>query len=178
MKCLILTGSPHTNGTTSYLADEFCNSAKEAGNTVVRFDTSRLNINPCNGCNHCRKNDGKCVYNDDMSQIYPHLMEVDAVVLVSPLYYFGMTAQLKKAIDRFYSINSVLKQSSKKLFLISAGSDKDDWAMDTMKAHYSTLCRYLNWEEGGIVLALGSSCRKDVENSKYQVMVRNLAKIL
>lgn len=176
MKVLVLTGSPHLNGTTALLADEFCIGAKEAGNEVIRFETSKLNIHPCTGCDHCRKNDSKCVFNDDMSQIYPHLIAADAVVLVTPLYYFGMTAQLKSAIDRFYSVNSVLREKPKKLSLIAAGADSGDWAMDALKVHFNAVCRYLRWQECGMVLALGAKTRKAAENSEYTSMARNLGK--
>ncbi len=174
MKVLVLTGSPHMQGTTAFLADEFCIGAKEAGHEVVRFETAKLDIHPCIGCYHCRKNDGRCIYNDDMSQIYPHLLTADTVVLVTPLYYFGMTAQLKRAIDRFFSVNPVLRETPKKLFLISAGNDRDDWAMDALKATYHAISHYLHWQEGGMVLAFGSNTRKDVENNGYQLMARNL----
>lgn len=174
MKVLVLTGSPHLQGTTAFLADEFCIGAKEAGHEVVRFDTAKLDIHPCIACSHCRKNDGRCVYDDDMSRIYPHLLTAHVIVLVTPLYYFNMSAQLKRTIDRFFSVNSMLRKTSKKLYLIAAGNDKDDWAMDTLKVNFHAICHYLHWQEGGMVLALGSNSRKDVENSEYQMMARNL----
>jgi multimeric flavodoxin WrbA len=92
MKALIITGSPHMNGTTSFLADEFISAATDAGNEAVRFDTAKLDIHPCTGCMHCRKNDGRCVFDDDMQKIYPHLLDSDAVVLITPLYYFHVGA--------------------------------------------------------------------------------------
>jgi len=177
MKVLVLTGSPHANGTTALLADEFCNGAMESGHEVIRFDTAKLKINPCLGCNHCRKNEGKCVHEyDDMIEIILKLLPADVVVLVSPLYYFGMTAQLKKVIDRFYSVNSLLRENSKKLYLIAAGADTDDWAMDAIKAHYKCLCKYLYWQEGGTLLAYGLGTRQDAENSEYKIMAKKLGK--
>ena len=178
MKVLVLTGSPHLKGTTAFLADEFCTGAKEAGHEVVRFEAAKLDVHPCIGCYYCRKNDGKCVHKDDMSQIYPHLLTADAIALVTPLYYFGMTAQLKRTVDRFFSINPVLRETTKKLFLIAAGNDKDDWAMDALQAQYIAMCRYLHWQEGGMVLAFGSNTRQDVENSQYQTMARHLGTYL
>lgn len=177
MNILVLTGSPHTNGTTAFLANEFCEGARESGHEIIRFDTAKLKINPCLGCNHCRKHDGKCVHEyDDMIEIFPHLINADAVVLVSPLYYFGMTAQLKTVIDRFYSVNSLLMESPKKLYLIAAGSNTEDWAMDGVKAHYKCLCNYLRWQEGGTILAYGLGTRNDAENSRYKEMAREFGK--
>jgi Multimeric flavodoxin WrbA len=174
MKVLILTGSPHSQGTTALLADEFSVGAKEVGHEVVRFDTAKLDIHPCLGCYHCGNNDGKCVYDDDMKQIFPHLLDTDAVVLVTPLYYFGMTAQLKKVIDRYFSVNPMLRKNPKQLYLLAACGDKERWAMDALVEHYRALCRYLNWQEGGMVLAIGAYTRKDAEVSDYPMTARNL----
>lgn len=168
MKALILTGSPHAYGTTAFLADEFCIGAKSSGHEIVRFDTAKLDIHPCTGCFYCRKNDGRCIFDDDMKEIYPHLLTADAVVLVTPLYYFNMSAQLKCAVDRFFAVNPLLRTMPKKLFLIAACHDEDDWAMDTLKANFHALCHYLGWEEGGMVLAFGADTREDVEDSEYQ----------
>lgn len=178
MRILILTGSAHLHGTTALLADEFCIGAKEAGHQVVRFDTAKLNIHPCIGCRHCRRNDGKCVYDDDMSQIYPHLMTADTIVLVTPLYYYGITAQLKSAVDRFFSLDPLLRGTPKKLLLICAGSDTDDWAMDALKVQFYALCRYHQWQAGGTVLALGLSTKQDAENSAYKAAARDLGATL
>jgi multimeric flavodoxin WrbA len=179
MKVLVLTGSPHANGTTALLADEFCSGAVESGHEVVRFDTAKLKLNPCLGCDHCRRNEGKCVHEyDDMIEIILHLLTADAVVLVTPLYYFGMTSQLKKVVDRFYSVNSLLREKSKKLYLIAAGADTDEWAMDGIRAHYKCLCSYLRWQEGGTILGYGLSTRQDAENSEYKKMARRLGQNL
>ena len=174
MKVLILTGSPHTHGTTSLLADEVLNGAKEAGHEVVRFDTAKLDIHPCLGCDYCRKNDGQCIYDDDMTQIYPHLLDADVIVLVTPVYYFGLTAQLKRTIDRFYSVNSILLETPKRMLLVAACGDKEEWAIEPLVEHYKAICRYLHWQEGGTVLAIGAYTRSDVEGSVYQVMAREL----
>lgn len=177
MKILVLSGSPHKNGTTSLLIDEFYEGATQSGHEVVRIDTAKLKINPCLGYNHCRRNEGKCVHEyDDMLEIILHLLTADAVVLVSPLYYFGLTAQLKTVIDRFYSVNSLLRESPKKLYLIAAGADTDDWAMDGVRAHYKTLCKYLGWHEGGTLLAYGLAARQDAENSEYKIMSNKFGK--
>lgn len=178
MKILVLTGSPHSNGTTAFLADEFCGGSEKAGHEVVRFDTAKLEVHPCIGCLHCRKNDGRCVYNDDMLQILPHLASADAVALVTPLYYFGMTAQLKRVVDRFFSVNGMLREKSRKLLLIAAGNDQDEWAMDALKEHIRAICRYLHWQAGGMALAFGANTRRDVEGSRYQQQAKELGESL
>jgi multimeric flavodoxin WrbA len=113
-----------------------------------------------------------------MIDIISKLLNADAVVLVSPLYYFGMTAQLKTVIDRFYSVNSLLKESHKKLYLIAAATNTYNWTMDGIETHYKTLCKYLNWEEGGSLLCYGLSTRHAAENSEYKEKAREFGRKL
>jgi multimeric flavodoxin WrbA len=174
MKVLILTGSPNPQGSTSFLADKFSAGAEEAGHEIVRFETAKMDIHPCIGCLYCREHDDRCVYDDDMSEIYPHLLAADALVLVTPLYYFNMSAQLKCAVDRFFAVNPVLREMPKILCLISAGHDTDAWAMDTLKANFHALCHYLHWHEGGMVLAFGTNNRNEAETSEYKETARKL----
>ena len=176
MKVVVLTGSPHPNGTTATLADEFCAGVQEAKkHEIIRFDTAQREINPCIGCNYCHANDGRCVYPDDgMREIAPALIEADAVVLVTPLYYFGITAQLKATIDRFYAVNDKLRASPKKLYLLAACGDADEWAMDTLLTHVDSLCRYLNWEKKGSVLAYSCFTKEEVEKTQFPKLAREL----
>lgn len=179
MKILILTGSPRSKGTTSLLADEFAKGAKEAGHEVVRFDTGILNIRPCIGCHHCQKNGtNKCVSDDAMTRLYPEILSADLIAFVTPVYYFGISTQLKTAIDRFFSINKKIRKFPKKAVLLAACGDKQEWAMDPLKLHYETLCRYLRFEDMGQVLAYSCHEREDMENSKYPEMAIELGRSL
>ena len=174
MKILVLTGSPHPDGTTALLADEFCSGVKETEHELVRFDTAQLNIHPCIACDHCRKNDNPCIFEDDMAKIYPHLLEADLVVLVTPLYYFGMSAQLKMAIDRFYAVNAKLRSKPKQSCLFAACGDHDEWAMEALVKHYELICRYLNWENCGTILSYGCSTKEDVMGTDFPKQARDM----
>lgn len=176
MRIVVLTGSPHERGTTDLLADKFCEGAEESGHEIHRFDTGKLNVKPCLGCDYCLRNDGECVYNDDMVKIQPYLLEADAVILVTPLYYFGMSAQLKSVVDRFYAVNEKLRSRTKKALLISAGSNSDEWAMEGLSLHFKTICKYLKWEFSGEHLVYGASVREDIENSIYAEEAKNLGR--
>ena len=126
MKIIMMTGSAHKNGTSAYLAEHFMRGAKEAGHEVSRFDTAFMDIHPCIGCDHCRRKDGVCVYQDDMNQINPVLKEADAVVFVSPIYYYDINAQLKTAIDRFYASNAQIQTPKKAALLLTSGDAEWD----------------------------------------------------
>ena len=174
MKVLVLTGSPHAKGTTAALADAFCEGALAAGHQVDRFDTARMDINPCLGCMACRREGGSCVRKDDMFQIWPALLEADVVVFVTPIYYFGMTAQLKAVIDRFFAVNGQLRESKKTAYMISVCGDAEDWVMDGLRVHFTNICRYLNWEEGGRLLAEGFYDAAGIKASDWPEQARKL----
>lgn len=102
MKITVITGSPHKDGTSALLADKFIQGAKKSGHDVFRFNAAFEDVHSCNGCDHCGMN-GPCVFKDSMSKLLPELLVSDLIAFVTPLYYWGMSVQLKKVIDRFYS---------------------------------------------------------------------------
>ena len=108
MNIVLLTGSAHRSGTTATLAREFQRGAEDAGHEVFRFDAAFHDVHPCIGCDRCRR-EGVCTFAaDDMKRLNPHLLAAEAVVFVSPIYYFDLSAQLKAVIDRFYANDDAL----------------------------------------------------------------------
>lgn len=167
MKILILNGSPHKQGTTAALTAEFQKGCSAGGHSIQTFDTAAASIHPCIGCNHCRTTEDVCVFKDDFEKLYPLLLDADLVVLVTPIYYFGMSAQLKSAIDRFFAHNTFLRSQSKKFALIAACGDQEEWAMDGLRAHYRSLCRYMHWDSAGELYAIGMYVPEDLKDSDY-----------
>lgn len=101
MKIVVLTGSTHKNGTTALLADRFIEGARAKGHKIYRFDAAFRNIHPCLGCEACGMN-GPCVHKDDIeTEAIQKFMEADVIALVSPVYYFALTAQLKRLSTDF-----------------------------------------------------------------------------
>lgn len=101
MKIIILFASPNKNGSTAILTDHFMRGAKENGHTVEVIDVCKMNIRPCIGCVRCGY-EGPCVQKDDNKIIRDTLLTGDMVVFATPLYYYGMSAQLKTVIDRLF----------------------------------------------------------------------------
>ena len=154
MKVLVLTGSPRQKGNSNELAAAFCRGAEEAGHEVLRFDAARMDLHPCIACEVCRRS-GSCFRQDDMQQLYPHLVEADAIVLATPLYYFGMSAQLKMLIDRFYGVNEAMRNHPKQAFLLASCGDAEPEILDALLAHYRAICHYCHWQDKGQALAIG-----------------------
>ena len=126
MNVLILQASPNLRGSTAILADEFARGAREAGHTVTRVDVDRLDIAPCTGCVACGY-EGPCVQHDDMDALRRQILAADMLVLATPLYYYGMAAQLKCVIDRFCSANSSITRRHLRSALLTVAWNADGW---------------------------------------------------
>lgn len=167
MKIVVITGSPHRKGTSALLADRFIEGACGAGHEVFRFNAAFESIHPCLACDHCGMN-GPCVQKDAIEhKLKPELIAADLVVFVTPLYYFGMSAQLKTVIDRFYSANTTLMESKKKSILMVTAYDDDIKMFTPLVQHYKSIVEYLGWQEIGMVLAKGCGTRADIESSEF-----------
>ncbi|KHD36756.1 flavodoxin [Clostridium acetobutylicum] len=167
MKIVVLTGSPHKDGTSSLLTERFIEGAKEAGHEVYRFDSAFKKVHPCVACNKCKCGEKPCIFQDDMVELFPKLIEADLITFVTPLYYYGMSAQIKTAIDRFYSINNMLRGADKKAMLIVTGTNSREWAMKGIAGSYTEALKYLQWQDCGQLLAKGCPAREDLEKTDY-----------
>ena len=166
MNILILQASPNLKGSTALLADEFARGAREAGHAVTRVDVARLQVAPCTGCVACGY-EGPCVQHDDMDALRAQILACDALVLATPLYYYGMTAQLKTVIDRFCSANSSITGRRLRSALLTVAWNADSWTFDALEAHYDTLVRYLHWRDSGRVLGYGCGSVGMTRTSRY-----------
>ena len=153
MKILVITGSPRKSGNSAMLADHFIKGAKEAGHEVVRFDAAFKKVHPCIACNSCGMN-GPCVFKDDFEFVRDHIVGADCVVFATPMYYFGISAQLKAVIDRFYAINGSIHVPKKAVLLMTYANTAASEAVP-IKSHYEVLLRYLGWTDAGLVIAPG-----------------------
>jgi multimeric flavodoxin WrbA len=136
MKLVAIYGSPRKNGNTDLMMDSFLLGASEPGNLhVERIHVRELKISGCLGCGGCDEK-GVCVQRDDMDRVYPLLDAADRVVVASPIYFYGLTGQLKLLVDRSqasFMANLEKKKASegrpasdvlRKGFLLSAGATR------------------------------------------------------
>lgn len=175
MNILVVESSPHKHGSSNLLAEEFIRGAKEAGHTVTVFDAGHANIHPCIGCEKCGMN-GPCVQKDDMVVLREKLLAADMAAFVTPLYYFGFSAQLKTVIDRFYSFTGKLTARRLKTALIAAAWNDDNWTMADLKAHYETLCRYMDFQNMGEILGTGCGTVSMTRHTRFPKEAYELGK--
>ena len=177
MKILILKGSPHKNGTTNAIVNEFIKGAKANKNNIIEeIDVAHASIHPCKGCDNCMMN-GPCIQKDDGEMILKKILESNLVVFVTPVYYFGFSARLKTLIDRFYSKNMIITSKHLKVIYIAASWNNDSKVMKAISEHMDILSSYLEMEEVGRILAKGAGSPSMI-NEKYLFEAYKLGKSL
>jgi len=120
VRIVVFNGSPRKGGNVDLLLAEAekavraCGGSDSLGNGRVsdsadrgihqwrRFDLNSMNIRPCQDCGGCEKT-GECVIRDDMVQVHQAIRDADRIILASPVFFFGLSAQIKTVIDRCQS---------------------------------------------------------------------------
>jgi multimeric flavodoxin WrbA/protein-tyrosine-phosphatase len=100
MLAIGLQGSPRKKGNSDVLLAMFMQALSRLGADSLTIDVCQRNIEPCKELTVCEKK-GTCPIDDDVSrEIYGLLRRADIVVAASPVFFYGVTAQLKALIDR------------------------------------------------------------------------------
>lgn len=152
MKILVSRAAPEKRQ-FQHPRGHFIKGAQEAGHEVVRFDAAFKEVHPCIGCNRCGMN-GPCVFKDDFEFIRKHIVDADLVAFATPMYYFGISAQIKAVIDRFYAINGRI-HVPKKAVLMMTYADNSRKKESAIISHYEVLLDYLGWTDAGQIIAPG-----------------------
>ena len=156
MRILVLNGSPRPNGSTKGMVEAFREGAVTAGHQVNVVDVCKLKIAGCLACEYCHtKGHGSCVQKDGMQEVYAPLKEAEMLVIASPIYYHGISGQLKCVIDRFYAAAYPIKPSHlKKVAMILSSGDANMYD-GAMFSYQGDFLDYLGLEDMGVFTAHG-----------------------
>ena len=99
MNVIAFNGSPRREGNTDILLTEAIRGVKEHTGSALVFQLSTLNLKPCLSCGHC-DDTARCIINDDMQEIHERIRSADRIIVASPIFFFGVSAQTKIMIDR------------------------------------------------------------------------------
>jgi NAD(P)H-dependent FMN reductase len=107
MNVLAFNGSPRRNGNTSLLLAELVRGVRDAGGKAQEVTAQDLDLKYCTGCLRCNMIKRCALSGDDWKMLNEKILEADALVFASPVYFHHLTAPLKKIIDRFRSYINV-----------------------------------------------------------------------
>jgi len=151
MRVLALSGSPRQGGNTETLLAQAIAGARQAGAKVEPVRLAELCIAPCQECNTCHQT-GECHLADDMQALYPKLRGYERLMLASPVFFGGLSAQAKAMVDRCqacwvekYRLPGYLvprPQDRQGIFISTCGYDRlsmFDGALATVRALFCAL---------------------------------------
>lgn len=96
---LVISTSPRKGGNSDTLADAFVKGAQEAGHDTEKVTLYDKTIGFCKGCLACQRT-GRCVIRDDADRIAQKMLTADVIAFATPIYYYGMSGQMKTMLDR------------------------------------------------------------------------------
>lgn len=164
MNVLVLQGSPRRKGNTETVLDAALEPLREMGAHVETAHVSDLDIRGCRECYTCQKSPSEpnCAIDDDMQTLYPKILKADLVILATPVFCWGPSAQLKAPLDRLYALCKFDDQGGYCSLLagkgfalvLSAGGDAFDGA-DLVVEGYRRLVAYSHGRDRGVFAAVG-----------------------
>ena len=99
MKVLAFLGSPRKGGNSEVLLGAVLRGVERGGSKTEIVRLCDLSIDPCLNCGGC-DDTGECILDDDMTLLYDKIIAVPRIILASPIFFYGITAQAKAFIDR------------------------------------------------------------------------------
>lgn len=162
-KIVVLLGSARKGGNTELLAKAFSEGAMQS-NTVEVVSVVDYKINYCIGCNSCFERKGnKCFQQDDMEILYKRLSEADILAIASPVYFYGISSQLKTIIDRLHTpIRNNFK--IKKLVLLLVAATDLPTVFDPIKLQYQMILDFFKLENAGMVMVRQVKDKGDIKD--------------
>ncbi len=107
MKIFAINGSPRKNWNTAKMLENFVAGASSVSQKIETetIDLYDLDYKGCRGCGACKlkggKSYGKCVQKDDITELLERMAKADIIVFGSPIYYAGITGELRSFMERF-----------------------------------------------------------------------------
>ncbi len=123
----IVSSTPRKNGNSEVLAEAFARGATEAGHNVKKVSIRDMELKFCIGCLYCQSHGG-CVLKDGMNALYNDVRNADVLVFATPVYYYGMSGQLKTFLDRLNPLFS-RENKFKEVYLLATAADDDENAV-------------------------------------------------
>ena len=175
-KIVVITGSPRKKGNTFAMTEAFIKAAQSRGHIVTKFDAAFKNVGGCHACETCYKTGKACSYDDDFNEIAPSILEADAIVFTTPVYWYSFPAQIKAVIDKLYSLCVGGKDvAGKECALIACCEEEDISVFDGVRIPYERTAALLKWKSVGEVLVPGVLNVGDIDKTDGYEKAEKLA---
>lgn len=127
-KVLVISTSPRKGGNSDRLAEEFAKGAREAGHSVEKISLRDKDIRFCKGCLSCIKTQ-RCIMEDDAAAMVQAMRDTDVIVFATPIYYYGMSGQMKTLLDRANPLYTA-DYRFRDIYLLAAAAEAAEQTVD------------------------------------------------
>lgn len=146
MKILVLNGSPRRTGNTHAVLKMMADFLGK-NNDVEILDLALMKLSGCMACDGCKKNGGHCVCPDESDAVIQKVAQADAVIFGTPVYWWGMSAQLKMVVDKFYSHDPQFKSTPKNIGVVVVGANSlEDTQYHLIHEQFRCIADHLKWK--------------------------------
>ncbi len=159
---LVISGSPKKDGNTATLVDWFCCGAKSSGARceVIQAAFLKYKTLGCLSCRACQKlATYECVVCDEAQPVLKKMVSADIIVMATPLYFFGPSAQLKIIFDRMFSLykwdnvaGAMATPLKGKTFVVLA-SAFEDIGLDALAKPFELTAKYTKMHFASLLIA-------------------------
>lgn len=168
MNVLAFLGSPREGGNSEILMKAILRGVTAAGGRPEIIRLCDLAISPCISCGYCNEA-GECIVEDDMTPLYDKIINTPKIILASPIFFYGVTAQAKCFIDRTQAL------WNRKRLRIEQG----DWQKDPERAGFFVSVAATKGKKvfDGAVLTMKYAC--DAMDIQYggELLIRGIDKL-
>lgn len=190
-KILIIGGSPRKNGNTATVTGWVAEGAQAEGASVNIVDAARLKYKTagCCSCYGCQVSQQfRCVILDEATDLVASFPEYDVVVFASPVYFFGLTAQIKMVIDRMFSLfkfsdGKTIHNLQKVNFALIAtcGGDLDDSGVNLVDETIKKIVHFIGKTHKSLLIpslvpTAGETAKREDVKAKAMDFGKKLAK--
>ncbi len=157
-KVLIIFGSPRKDGNTHILVEQVINGLNDSEIDSEVVYLSDLDINDCQACYFCKRNDNnKCIIDDDMQSVYAKLEDAEGVILASPIYFNNVSGKMRLWLDRMFvyyciKIKSYFPKGKKVGYVFTQNLPDPDLYTSDIES-FKKVVSTLGLEEVGSILA-------------------------
>lgn len=130
-KVLVVSSSLRHGSNSDALAEEFAKGALEAGNEEEHITLKGMELQFCRGCLACQKT-GTCIIKDGMADVLGKVCEADVLCFATPIYYYGLSGQLKVFLDRCNPLY-IAEYKFRDIYLLTTAAEDEPTTSDKTK---------------------------------------------
>lgn len=103
MRALVLGGSPRRNGNSAAMARATVKGMEDAGHEAKFIFADEVVTTFLKDCRECRGIQGDCTIADGFREAFLNeFLPADGFVVATPIYWYGMSSQIKAFFDRMF----------------------------------------------------------------------------